>query len=233
MPRFVRQLALVAIVTSALVNTALCDQIMLDDFNSPPIFAAEVDGTSQYNTWIPTLYNNGTTLDSITTVQNNVCLKYMDWDGPDHNTYSSNGVYKIIPNAFPTTGQYRLRMRLKTAEFADSGYSGYRSFILGYTVNGTHRLPGKSLSPLPAGQYVTVANSYLTNNDDSGKPWAELKSEPFSATAGDSLRLVLSSYYDLYSFKSAANKSSYMIVEDIKLDTDVSVPVALSAWTLE
>lgn len=237
MPRFVRQLALVAIVTSALVNTALCDQIMLDDFNSPPIFAAEVDGTSQYNTWIPTSAGNQTTLGTVTTAEGNICLKYMDIDsvGSARNpSYSNNGVYKIIPNAFPETGSYVVRMRFRIFD-APLGVNNnsYLGFGIGYTVNGGHRAQGQSLTALTSTQFTYVPNHLSSNKDDTPKPFTEVISSSFSANAGDSLRVVLSSASDFYNYHNKSYTDAYIIIEDLRLQKAVEVPVALSAWTLE
>lgn len=237
MPRFVRQLALVAIVTNALVNTALCDQIMLDDFNSPPIFAAEVDGTSQYNTWIPTSYGNQTTLGSVTTAEGNVCLKYMDTDSVVSSKYSDcsdNGVYKIIPNAFPANGSYVVRMRFRIFD-APLGVNNnsYLAFIVGYTVNGVHRPASGALAPLGSGQYTYVPNHLGTSSDDTPKPFTEVVSSTFSANAGDSLRIVLSSWADYSRYHKYGYTNAYVIIEDLRLQKAVEVPVTLSAWTLE
>jgi len=237
LPRFTRHLAVVIIITSALVNAAWSDQIMLDDFNNPPIFAAEVDGTSQYNTWIPTSSGNQTTLGTVTTAEGNVCLKYMDTDNVSSSkstNYSDNGVYKIIPNAFPETGSYVVRMRFRIYDApAGVNYNSYIGFIVGYTVNGPHRSSGGALSPLGTGQYTSVPNHLGSTGDDTAKPFTEVISTSFSANAGDSLRIVLSSWADYYRYHTKGYTDAYIIIEDLRLQKAVEVPVALSAWTLE
>ena len=200
---------------------------MLDKFENAPSFALAPNLTDQFKTWIPVRDNINTTVDIVDSEDGSKALKYKDPDG------SYNGVYAIYPNAVPATGIYQLRCQFKIYETPSNfnAYEPYVNFVLGVKVNGTHRPQGSPMPDLTLSNSTFIETGYLTNLNDSNKPYVYITTPSFNANAGDNLCVYLTSDRDYTGYHSAVYPDSYVIIENLQLlDT---LPVSLSAWTLE